>query len=109
MVEEVQDESLYLHFVQVGEEGVDAVYEQTYHKLLVCVVLMRLPIYIDLVKYDIAVLNNLNELRYNLSLCLEATHVSVVSHDCEDVSDNQQVEVLEEYGGDLGVAGSQGV
>lgn len=49
---------------------------------------MRLSIYIDLVKYHIAILNNLNELKDDLSLGLEATHVSVVSHDCEDVPDD---------------------
>lgn len=51
--------------------------------------------------------NTLNELLQDLALQFETTHVTIVSHDCKDVLDDQQIEVLIEDGGYLGLSNDQ--
>jgi hypothetical protein len=47
----------------------------------------------DLTLDDFRMLSNLNHLLEDLGLKLEATHVAIVSHHCQNVSDNGKVEV----------------
>lgn len=97
VVKEVQHEGLYLHLVQVWEEHVDAVDQQLDGEFLILSIAVLLPIFsVDLAEKYAWAVDYLKHLLEDLSLELEARHMAIVSHHCEDVLDYQHVEVLVE-------------
>jgi hypothetical protein len=94
-IEKLPNEGLDLHLVQVGEEGLDAIDQEIDYEFFVGAKLMRgTIILIDRTHNDGAGLNSANHLLQNEALELEATDVAVVCHHCENVTNNQKVEVL---------------
>lgn len=90
MVEQVQYESLYLHFVQIREQTVDAINEKVDDELFVVRELVFLTLVnIDLSLDNVSAFNYLDQLLDDHALQFEPTHMSVIGHHCEDVSDYQ--------------------
>jgi hypothetical protein len=104
-VEKFPHEGLDLHLVKVGEEGLDAVDEEADDEVLVGWEAMRGPVFLvdRSLDDDASGFHGLQHLLEDQTLKLEAADVPIVGHDCEDVTDDQEVEVLIEDGRHLGL------
>ena len=96
-VEQFDNECLDLDFVQILEQGLNAVDQKLDHELLVRFELVRLPVVlVDWRLQDGWRLYYLDQLLKEEALQLEATHVAIVCHHCQDITDHQKVKVLVE-------------
>ena len=87
VIEEVPDEGLDLNLVQVRKQRLDAINQERYDKVLVRTELVWLSIIlIDSLHDNGAVLYCADQLLEDEPLELEATDMTVICHDCEDVS-----------------------
>ena len=102
-VEKLPHEGLDLDLVKVREEGVDTVDQEADHEVLVCWEPMRGPVFlVDRPLDDTATgFHGTEHLLKDQALKFEAADVSIVCHYCEDVSNDQEVEVLIEDRSDL--------
>jgi hypothetical protein len=96
MIEQVEDETLDLNFVQVGEESADAVNKKcdceffVICKLMLYTVLVNVEIYLS---YYL-IFSNLKKLLEDLTLEFKTTHMAVVGHDCQEISNDTHIKLL---------------
>ena len=95
-VEKFPHEGLNLHLVKVGEESLDAVDEEADDEVLVGWEAMRGPVFLvdRPLDDDASGFHGLQHLLEDQALKFEAADMTIVGHDCEDVTDDQEVEVL---------------
>ena len=95
-VKKLPHEGFNLDLVKIREEGLDAVDQEADHEVLVCWETMRrsvLLIYWAL-NDNAGRFHGLEHLLKDQALKFEAANVPIVSHYCEDVTNDQEVEVL---------------
>lgn len=95
-VEKFPHEGLDLHLVKVGEKGLDAVDEEADDKVLVGWEAMRGPVFLvdRSLDDDASGFHGLQHLLEDQTLKFEAADVPIVGHNCEDVTDDEEVVVL---------------
>lgn len=95
-VEKLPHEGLDLDLVKVREEGVDTVDQEADNEVFVCWETMRGPVFLVDRSLDNAAagFHGTEHLLKDQPLKFEAADVSIVGHYCEDVSNDQEVEVL---------------